>query len=221
MLRRQAWASALRVKWLFPGKSIGRQRRYLRMFVVVVVLPRACRRSRVPVAISSCRAPAPASTEDHQLLRRPGHRDVSVDGTLDAFAVAVADRRARRGRTPAPSPPAAATSAPWSCPRTSGLRSRRPMPSACAASQSCRIDCRSAVEPCTTGSPLRRIEVGTFGSGQSGADDRLGLGHHLLGGAVVHAQRGDRDLVEADPLEPLGPGLGKSVVGPEPDHRRS
>ena len=54
-------------------------------------------------------------------------------------------------------------------------------------------------------------------------DDRLGLGHDRLGGAVVDVQRGQVDPVEADPLEALGPRLGEPVpgLGPVPDDRQA
>ncbi len=41
------------------------------------------------------------------------------------------------------------------------------IPSACAASQVSRIEPRSEADPCTTGTPLLRMEVGTLASGST------------------------------------------------------
>jgi hypothetical protein len=62
----------------------------------------------------------------------------------------------------------------------------------------------SDVDPCTTGIPLRRFNVGTF-AWEDGPDDRLGLGHDLPRRPVVDRQRGQRDPVEPVPLEPVRP----------------
>jgi hypothetical protein len=41
------------------------------------------------------------------------------------------------------------------------------IPSACAASQPSRIELSSEARPCTTGTPLVRMEVGTLASGST------------------------------------------------------
>ena len=41
------------------------------------------------------------------------------------------------------------------------------IPSSCSASQVSRIESRSDTDPCTTGTPLLRIEVGTLASGST------------------------------------------------------
>ena len=41
------------------------------------------------------------------------------------------------------------------------------IPSACSASQASRIESSSDADPCTTGTPLLRIEVGTLASGST------------------------------------------------------
>ena len=43
----------------------------------------------------------------------------------------------------------------------------QPMPSACPSSHAATTASRSATEPCSTGTPLLRIDVGTFASGST------------------------------------------------------
>ena len=61
---------------------------------------------------------------------------------------------------------------------------------------------RRAVTHRDAGPPDRGGDVGI---GQGGTDDRFGLDHDLLGGAVVDRQRGQLDPVEADPVEAFVP----------------
>ncbi len=98
-------------------------------------------------------------------------------------------------------------------PGSAGSPMTQAIPSAWAASQPSRIELSSGAEPCATGSAAAADRGRHVGVREHRPDDRLGLGHDLRRRPVVDAQRGQADLVEADPLEPFLPRLGEPVPG--------
>ena len=155
--------------------------------------------------------------QDDELLGRPGHRDVAVDGPFDAVAervrvdqddqVELEALRQLRGQRPD------ARRAGSASPSNSPTPMTQAIPSACSASQASRIESRSDVGSVHDGYAGAADRGRHVGVREHGPDDRLGLRHDLFRRPVVDAQRRQVDVVEPDPREPFLPRLGEPVPG--------
>ncbi len=148
--------------------------------------------------------------EHHQLLGRPGHRDVAVDGALDAGPEALrVDEHDQvelealdqlRGERADPRPG-----------REAGIADHAGDPVGVGGEPPVDDGVQVGHGTVHHGDVTATDRGRHVGVRQHGADHRLGLGHHLLRRPVVDGEARQRHALQTDPLEPLLPRLGEAV----------